>query len=37
MLCTLHSAINAMVTHYKSVMCVNQPVVNFEKKTTIGW
>ena len=35
MLCTLHNSINAMVTHYKSVMCAGEPNVNLDKKINV--
>lgn len=35
MLCTIHNAINAMVTHYKSVMCGPGDKVNLNKSINV--
>ena len=35
MLCTIHNAINAMVTHYKSVMCPAGEKVNLDKTINV--
>lgn len=35
MLCAIHNAINAMVTHYKSVMCTNGETVNLDKTINV--
>lgn len=35
MLCTIHRSINAMLTHYKSIMCPADSVINHNKTINV--